>query len=249
MAEQIPLMTPTKRVCLFTGGSGTLGQVFCQQYATEYHIVALYHQHLIPNALALESHVPSAADAPASIYSFAVNLMRFDLLQAMLTRVLQCFGQVDVLIHAATVLNQHTHWLAQGTLMPVPAIYHVNVIALRQLATLLTRRLWQTDAEQNHAANRNVIAVSSMSGIQMYPGGQEDYAAAKAALNLYAQHLNFNLQPLQMRANALCPGTFGRPNVPLTTETVAAKLREIDQGTMAGDVIPLVAAPASPPVP
>lgn len=244
MAPQSSLLTPTKRVCLFTGASGTLGQAFCAAHAADYHMIALYNQHLIPEALPLEAHNPSPDDPPTAIYSYGVNLIRFDLTQAMVQRVLQCFGQVDLVVHSAAVYNQRNTWLAQGSLMPTLAIMEVNVTAMLRLVTLLTRLRWRNNPEENLAAQRNVVAISSGSGLQLIPGGQELYSASKAALNMLTRHLAFNVKPFQVRVNAVCPDTFPER---ITTESVVDQIRLFDQGTMTGQIVPLFApAPSAP---
>lgn len=244
MDTQAPLLTPTKRVCLFTGGSGTLGKAFCAAHAQDYHLVALYNTHLIPEALPLEAHNPSPDDPPHAIYSYGVNLVRFDLTQAMLHRIVQCFGQVDLLVHSAAVYNHHNTWLAQGALMPTLAIMEVNVNALLRLTTLLTRLVWRGNPDANLTALRNIVAVSSGSGMQFIPGGQELYSASKAALNMLTRHLAYNMKPFSVRVNAVCPDTFPER---ITTESVVEQIRTFDQGTMTGQIVPLFApAPSMP---
>ena len=83
--------------------------------------------------------------------------------------------------------------------------------------------------------NRNVINVSSVSGLYVTPRlGRSAYSAAKAALNLLTLHMAQEFQEFGVRANACAPTTF--PQI-VSAESVAHSLRRLDDGRMNGSIV------------
>ena len=102
----------------------------------------------------------------------------------------------------------------------------LNTVVPIQLAAAVARRCWVQD---DRAARRHIINISSTSGLHVYPDlGQGVYSASKAALNYLTCHLAHELAPFGVRANALCPGSFPYQ---VSTERVADAIVEMDEAS------------------
>jgi NAD(P)-dependent dehydrogenase (short-subunit alcohol dehydrogenase family) len=101
----------------------------------------------------------------------------------------------------------------------------------------VARRHWRTERRTNLERNRHVLNVSSLSGIQTYPGvGQGVYAASKAALNHLTRHMATEFGAFGVRVNALAPAVF--PDL-LAVEDVLGALWRLDAGRDTGVVLAL----------
>jgi 3-oxoacyl-[acyl-carrier protein] reductase len=84
--------------------------------------------------------------------------------------------------------------------------------------------------DKNKKRNRNIINVSSISGLHVYRN-QGAYAPSKAALNLLTRYQAVEFAEYNIRVNAIAPTGF--PSI-ISTESVADALREMDQSSETG---------------
>lgn len=239
-----------RRVCLLTGASGVLGNAFCRLYRDRYDIVAIYHEQRPTVVSQLERRVDPLAPAQSlaenehPVFAVQADLLDDRALGHIVDLALARFDRIDLLINAAADLRflgplldldryaaQATHQMALNALVPI------------KLAGLVTQRFWQGRTD-NRELRRNVVNISSSSGLHVYPNEWQGlYSASKAALNYLTCHLAHDLQPLGVRVNALCPTAFPR----LTpTERVARAIIALDEGELTGKVIELGPSTAVP---
>jgi NAD(P)-dependent dehydrogenase (short-subunit alcohol dehydrogenase family) len=103
-----------------------------------------------------------------------------------------------------------------------------------RLTVLAAKAFWRHRDRENAALKRNVVNVSSTSGLNIYPNQQQAvYSATKAALNYLTCHLALELQPLGVRVNATAPNAFGQR---LSLERVCHSIVMLDEGDMTGKV-------------
>jgi len=236
-------MSDQRRVCLLTGSSGLLGTAFCRRLASRYQIVAVWRTN--PPAVATQDQrFVDPLDPTSELHEndHRVLAMRADLLSApqterLVERVLRRFGRVDLIVNAAA----HRQWgaLVDDTDLRrnIDRHFSTNVRAPLCLTVEVARQFWQGRAADNHAANRNVINLSSTAGLRVYPGyGQSLYSASKAALDFVSCHLASELAPHSVRVNALAPNTF--PGI-VRTEAVLDSMVRLDDGAMTGKVLML----------
>jgi NAD(P)-dependent dehydrogenase (short-subunit alcohol dehydrogenase family) len=82
--------------------------------------------------------------------------------------------------------------------------------------------------------NRNVVNVSSMSGLYVVPDcDQSIYSASKAALNYLTLHMANEFRPLGVRVNASAPTSFPQA---VSTQSVAESIVRLDRGNMSGKI-------------
>ena len=231
-----------KRVCLLTGASGLLGTRFIECCAERYQIVAAHHQNVISYATQDQEFVdPVCSLRPLPINQHRVYSLRADLrepaqIDRAIREVMDRFGGIDLLINGAAV----RHWcglLETGGIDRAEKILKLNVLTPLRLSVGLAHAFWNSDPEANVRANRNIVNISSIAGLFIYPDlGQALYATSKAALNHLTYHLASEFWDIGIRVNAVAPDTFpGRVPIEQVIESILA----LDNSDMTGQVIRL----------
>jgi NAD(P)-dependent dehydrogenase (short-subunit alcohol dehydrogenase family) len=88
---------------------------------------------------------------------------------------------------------------------------------------------------ENRQCNRNVVNVSSIAALHIYPSsGQSLYGASKAAFNHVTGYMAQELAPIGIRVNATAPNSF--PAI-VSTERAALSIRTLDEGADTGTVV------------
>jgi NAD(P)-dependent dehydrogenase (short-subunit alcohol dehydrogenase family) len=235
-------VSTARRVCLLTGAGGTLGNAFCRRYASHYDIAAVWSAR--PPLVATQTQAvfdplgeeTDLAENATVIFTVRGDITRRAAVPRLVEQVLARFGRIDLVIHAAGF----RHWapMFDATLLDsVDQHFDVNVRAPLAITVEVARRFWIGRTQENVAANRNVVNVTSTAGVRVYPGhGQSVYAASKAALNHLTRHMAAELEPHGVRVNALAPNSF--PAI-VPTYMVADALVRIDQGTASGGILVL----------
>lgn len=219
-----------------------MGTAFCQAYGAEYDIVAVCRSRAPAVPSQYESYVDPldpGTDVPEN--AGRVHVLYADLEQpGQIERVVEValarFDKIDLLVNNAAYTRLHPAGLVDGAGVMADFDRHfaVNVGIPIRLAARVATEFWQHRAEDNAAANRNVVNVSSLSGSRVYAGGQAVYAASKAALNHLTRHLGAEFATFGVRANSLAPNNF--PGVVDTAEVVAAIVR-LDHESVTGRIL------------
>jgi NAD(P)-dependent dehydrogenase (short-subunit alcohol dehydrogenase family) len=231
-----------KRVCLLTGASGTLGTAFCRAHADKYDIAAVYRQ----RPPAVVSQFQRLADPLGEtettenahpVFAIQADLMCDTELSRIVELTLARFDRIDLVIHAAVRTTAAPILRDNKLLDSAEAQLRMNVLVPLKLATLVAQEFWQYNENENRAANRCWINVSSTSATKVYRGsGQSIYSASKAAMNILTRHMADEFQSIGVRVNALAPNSFPRL---IPTAKVVEGLRQLDTGTMTGKVLVL----------
>ncbi|MET8773835.1 SDR family oxidoreductase [Nocardia sp. NPDC050713] len=235
-----------RRVCLLTGAGGLLGDAFCRALYTAYDIVAVCGTRVPATPSQHEWFVdPFDPQGTVPENDSRVFLIRSDLtapgeVDRVIDLALAKFGGVDLLVNNAASLRLHPQGIVDGdtAIDDFEPQFALNVGVPLRLSARLAQRGWMHDIDGNRARNRNIVNVSSLSGSNVYPGGQAVYAASKAALNHLTRHLAAEFAEFGVRANAVAPDSFPA-RVP--TEKVLQAILELDTGAMTGGVYSVVA--------
>ncbi len=242
------MSTGDKRVCLITGAGGLLGNAFCQRYAGDYEIIAVCRSRAPGVPSQLERYVdPLAPDADlpenaASVYTIVGDLNSPHDVERIVEVALARFGKVDLLVNNAAYTARYHPTMVddESALANLEEHLRTNVVAPFRLTMRLAQLFWRHRAEENRAANRNVVNVSSTAGLHVYPHtGQGGYATSKSALNTLTGHMAAEFDQFGVRANALLPNTF--PDI-VTTESVVEAIVRLDNETATGAALVLDAA-------
>ena len=231
----------TKRVCLITGAGGTLGDAFCRAAYTRYDIIAVCRNRTPAAPSQHEWFVdPFEPESPVPENDSRIFVVRADLtepgaIERVVDLALARFGGVDLLVNNASHLTNLPRGVVDGeaALDEFDPHFAVNVGVPLRLSTRLAQRSWLHAVDENRARNRNIVNVSSISGSEVYGGGQALYAASKAALNHLTRHIAAEFDEFGVRANAIAPTSFPW-TVP--TEQVVRSILELDRGAMTGGV-------------
>ena len=231
----------TRRVCLLTGAAGTLGTYFCRHFMHRYDIAAVYrHNHpAVPtqDRLAVD---PLRPEHPLPENSRPVFAIQGDVnsdaaCERIVDLTLSHFGRIDLLVNGAVA----PVWAAMlGTdrlLTSALAQMDTNVVAPLRLSTVVARRFWQGRDDENRRHNRNIVNVSSVAGLRLYPStGQSMYSASKAALNQLTGHMAYEFATVGVRVNATAANSF--PSL-IPVGRAANAIASLDEGTRNGAIV------------
>jgi NAD(P)-dependent dehydrogenase (short-subunit alcohol dehydrogenase family) len=243
MADAAMIGTTDKRVCLLTGASGRLGTAFCRGYHARYDIAAVYCDNPLQVPTQSQRFVdPLRPGEPVHanedpVFAIRADLLDDDGLERVVDQALARFGGIDLLVNAAAISVWAPIVGSDAMLGNLADMLELNAVVPVKLAAAVAARCWRDSPEENRAANRNVVNVSSAAGIYVYPGtGQSGYAASKAALNMVSCHLADEFARFKVRANVVAPNSF--PAL-VSTESVADAIARLDAGDLTGKILVL----------
>lgn len=229
-----------KRVCLLTGASGLLGRAFIARHAEQFEIIAV-HRHNDLWVASQELNFVDPLDPERllvenlrQVFSVRADLSSPEEIDRLTTAALDRFGQVDMLINAAAY-RRWSGLLDDWALDDAEWHFAVNVVAPLRLAVSLADKFWRTRGDENVAANRHVLNISSTAGSFVYPDlGQTLYSASKAALDYATYHMAAEFWNIGIRVNGVAPNTF--PGI-VPTERVLDEMLALDKSTDTGRVV------------
>lgn len=143
--------------------------------------------------------------------------------EEIVKETLQKFKRIDVLCNNAAIY--HCRPLEEISSKEMMDVYNTNVIAPHVLSMTVFKMFWKDRAKRNGERNRNIINISSISGLKIYDQ-QGAYGPSKAALNMLTDFQARELEPYNIRVNALAPTAFPRI---ISSEKVAAEVVKMDQ--------------------
>lgn len=232
---------PNKKVCLFTGAGGALGEMFCRMFGAHYDIVAVLGRR-VPQIVTqhqwwIDPLMPDASLTENESRVFAVQADLND--DADMRRVVEVtlarFNRIDFLVNAAAV----AFWapmLDGGRLLEnAQQQFETNVMLPLRMSTLVADYFWKDREVENRQFNRSVVNISSLAGMYIFPGqGQSIYSASKAALNYLSMHMGDEFSDIGVRVNALAPNSF--PSL-IPTETAAEGVRRLAESDANGRIL------------
>jgi NAD(P)-dependent dehydrogenase (short-subunit alcohol dehydrogenase family) len=145
------------------------------------------------------------------------------------------FGRIDLLVNGAAAPFWSSMLGSDRLLTGALTQMETNVVAPLRLSTVVARRFWQGRDDENRGHNRNIVNVSSVAGMRIYPGvGQSLYAASKAALNQLTGHMAYEFASVGVRVNATAANSF--PSL-IPVERAANAIGALDEGTRNGAIV------------
>jgi NAD(P)-dependent dehydrogenase (short-subunit alcohol dehydrogenase family) len=230
-----------KRACLLTGASGAFGTAFIRRYADRYNIVAVHFRRDVLFATQDQRLIdPLDLARPIAANEYAVRSIRVDLSDSTeidrLVRELETDDfPIDVLINAAAIHAQ-APLLASNALEQAEDTFRVNVLAPLRLSATVGRTIWRRTLDDNLARNRNIVNVSSLAGLAVYPDQEQSvFASSMAALNHLTYHLASELWDMGVRVNAVALDAF--PDRTAVDEGVETVMR-LDASNATGEIVP-----------
>lgn len=229
------------RVCLLTGAGGMLGTYFCRHFSDSYQIAAVYrHNRPVVGAqdqTAIDPLRPERALAENRhpVFAIQADLDYEGECERVVEMTLSRFDRIDLLINAAVAATWAPMLGTDRLLRNASAEMTTNVVTPLRLSTVVARRFWQLSDEQNRLHNRNIVNVSSVAGLRLYPrSGQSLYAASKAALNQLTGHMAQEFAAVGVRVNATAANTF--PSL-IPIERAAQAIVDLDRSSLNGSIV------------
>lgn len=202
-----------KKVALLVGSTGCLGGVFTQKYKNKYDIAG----------------VARSAEKNSCGYFFIEADISKNV-DYIVGEALSKFGRIDLLINNAVCYEWSD--VKDLTRRSLRKQFNINVISPLLIASSVFNQFW-SKTKDNLNFNRNIVNVSSISAINVYPKGQASYASCKAAMNTMTLHLANEFAEYGIRANAICPNGFPRT---ISTEKVADSVVDMDESLLNGKI-------------
>jgi 3-oxoacyl-[acyl-carrier protein] reductase len=181
------------KVALITGGSRGIGkgivEVFAQQGA---HVAFTFNSSAeAANALAKE-----LSKDGVQVRAYQSDAAQYDQAEALVSKVLEDFGSVDILINNAGITKDNL--LMRITEEDFDRVIEVNLKSVFNM----TKAIQRTMLKQRHGS---IINMSSIVGVQGN-AGQTNYAASKAGIIGFSKSVALELGSRNIRCNVIAPG-------------------------------------------
>ena len=181
------------KIALITGGSRGIGkgivEVFAQQGA---HVAFTFNSSVeAANALAKE-----LSKDGVQVRAYQSDAAQFDQAEALVSKVLEDFGSVDILINNAGITKDNL--LMRITEEDFDRVIEVNLKSVFNM----TKAIQRTMLKQRHGS---IINMSSIVGVQGN-AGQTNYAASKAGIIGFSKSVALELGSRNIRCNVIAPG-------------------------------------------
>jgi meso-butanediol dehydrogenase / (S,S)-butanediol dehydrogenase / diacetyl reductase len=189
-------MTPPDRVVVITGAGGALGAALSQQFARE-SATSLVLSDVSPTALeATVARIP-ATDGP--VEKLLADVSDFAEVESVVTRAVERFGRLDVLISNAGVLS------ANGRIHNLPTEEWERAFRINVLGAVNGIRA--AVAVMRPQQSGSIVLTASVSGLTAWSHAAP-YCATKAAVIQLAKVAAVEYARDGIRVNCVCPGTF-----------------------------------------
>jgi short-subunit dehydrogenase len=183
------------KAVLVTGGSAGLGRAIAGAFAARRARVALCAR----EAERLKSAADELRRGGAEVFAVPADVTRQDEVDALLKRVVEKFGRLDVLVN-------NVGRSARGKILDVTPDDFRELWELNFIAAVRTTRAAAPHlaATKGHIVNIGSLAAKSAS---RFLGA---YPASKFPLAAYSQQLRLELQPEGIHVLLVCPGPLAR---------------------------------------
>jgi 3-oxoacyl-[acyl-carrier protein] reductase len=203
-------MRLNNKVSIITGAAGGIGLATARKFAAEGAIVIVCDL----DAAKVDSAVQELQKSGAQARGFVVNVTDRPSVDAMVAKVKESYGRVDVLINNAGITKDAR--LVKMTEAQFDDVIDVNLKGVFNC----TQAVADTMVAQGSGS---IVNASSVVGI--YGNfGQTNYAATKFGVIGFAKTWARELGPKGVRVNAVCPGFIATPILSTMPEKVIEQL-------------------------
>ncbi len=196
-----------------------MGNYLCENFGDRFDFCAVYRRN------------PPRGD----VHAVEADLTVDGESQRVVEMTLERFGRLDVVINAAVASTWGPMLTSESLWNSAPVQFLTNVVVPLRVSCAAARLFWQERVEENRAARRGIVNISSVSGRNIYPNeGQSVYAASKAALDHLTGHMALEFAAIGVKVNAVAPNSFPS-NVAISR--VAQAIVELDDGDGTGTIV------------
>ncbi|MDA1188930.1 MAG: SDR family oxidoreductase [Chloroflexi bacterium] len=188
------------KTALVTGGASGIGRGICLALAEQGAKVAVADR----NVEGTEQVAADVAKTGVATLAIRVDVTNQASVDEMVAKVVDAWGQVDILVNDAGVIGGPQWWdRDENTQEDWTYTFDVNVRGL----------VMATDAAAVHMKKRKSGKVINIASIAALRGGPDypHYNASKAAVVSYTKSVAIQLGPHSINVNAICPGLLWTP--------------------------------------
>jgi len=185
----------TRPVCLITGGSTGIGAACALHAAQRGYDVALTYN---SDAKAAEATAKAARDAGAKVLVIKADVADPAQIDAMYGQVDDTFGTLDALINNAGIVGLATR-VTELTHDRLRQMFDINVIGAMLVAAAAVKRM-------EPRGTGTIINITSAAARLGSANQYVDYAATKAAMDIFTKGLSDEVAPSGLRVMGIAPG-------------------------------------------
>jgi NAD(P)-dependent dehydrogenase (short-subunit alcohol dehydrogenase family) len=183
------IMTLKGKIALITGASSGIGRATALRFAKEGATVAAV-------ARRKEKLIElSKESGGCDIHVFAADLSKETETGECTEQILNKFGGIDILVHAAGIIGTGT--IENTSLDQWDRMMNINLRSIFHLTQLCLPSLIERKG--------NIVSLSSVAGLRSFPGVLS-YSVSKAGLDQFTRCVALELAPKGVRVNAVNPG-------------------------------------------
>jgi 3-oxoacyl-[acyl-carrier protein] reductase len=215
-------MTATRRVVTIIGAGGALGGALARQFAGEPDTDLVLSDVSAPS---LDATVTGIGKSDGSVETMLADVSEYDQVESVVTRAVERFGRLDVLISNAGVLspNGRIHNLSTEDWERAFRVNLLGAVNGIKAAVGVMR--------PQHAGS--IVLTASVSGLTAWSHAAP-YCATKAAVIQLAKVAAVEYARDGIRVNCVCPGTFRsaiHDGLPANALDVVAERHPLGLGT------------------
>lgn len=181
------------KIALITGGSRGIGKGIVEVFAQQGAHVAFTFNSSAESANALAKELSKDG---VQVRAYQSDAAQFDQAEALVSKVLEDFSSVDILINNAGITKDNL--LMRITEEDFDRVIEVNLKSVFNM----TKAIQRTMLKQRHGS---IINMSSIVGVQGN-AGQTNYAASKAGIIGFSKSVALELGSRNIRCNVIAPG-------------------------------------------
>ncbi len=195
------------KVALITGGARGIGRAIVDDLRRDHRVAYTWH-----------STEPARAQADDTCLPLRADLSDPDQPAAVITQVMEYFGQLDVIVNNAGLV----------AMTPKESFDREDHRAVLDL-NLLTPAALLAAALPHLERGAAIVSISSVNAV-LPPRDAATYGASKAALNLWTRAMAKELGPDGIRVNAVAPGAINIPEAPRPDDLTELFLKDTALG-------------------
>jgi 3-oxoacyl-[acyl-carrier protein] reductase len=205
------------KTALVTGGSRGIGRACVRALAAEGCKVAFVYQSNQSAAESLVSELAAQQTASADVRAVQADVKDFARAEAVVERVVEDWGQLDVLVNSAGVIRDGLFAMMEPDQWR--EVIETNLTGTYNYCRAVTR----TMMSQRRGSIVNVSSVASEFGSR----GQVNYAASKGGIDGLTRCLAKELAARKIRVNGVAPGMIETDMSEVVRNLAGDRLKEI----------------------